>query len=74
MGYYYLNSSKNNPSYQEDKSSIEPSLTQEKDKNFIENIIYTSADSNGNKYQIESETGRFDEKDEELILMNNVEA
>ena len=74
MGYYYLNSAKKNPSYQEDKSSIEPSGSEKKEKNFIENIIYTSTDTGGNKYQIESETGRFDEKDEELILMNNVKA
>ena len=74
MGYYYLNSAKKNPSYQEDKSSIKPSVSEKKEKNFIENIIYTSTDTGGNKYQIESETGRFDEKDEELILMNNVKA
>ena len=74
MGYYYLNSAKKSPSYQEDKSSIKPSVSEKKEKNFIENIIYTSTDTGGNKYQIESETGRFDEKDEELILMNNVKA
>jgi len=74
MGYYYLNSEKKSPSYQEDKSSIKPSVSEKKEKNFIENIIYTSTDTGGNKYQIESETGRFDEKDEELILMNNVKA
>ena len=74
MGYYYLNSAKKSPSYQEDKISIKPSVSEKKEKNFIENIIYTSTDSSGNKYQIESETGRFDEKDEQLILMNNVKA
>jgi len=72
MGYYYFNSTKNNPIYQEDKSIVE-SNTSEK-KNFIENIIYTSTDASGNKYEIKSETGRFDEHDEELILMNNVNA
>ena len=74
MGYYYLNSAKKSPSYQEEKNSIKPSVSEKKEKNFIENIIYTSTDTGGNKYQIESETGRFDEKDEELILMNNVKA
>ena len=74
MGYYYLNSAKNSPSYQEDKSSIKPSVSETNEKNFIENIIYSSSDSSGNKYQIESETGFFDEKDDELILMNNVNA
>ena len=37
MGYYYLNSAKKNPSYQEDKSSIEPSGSEKKEKNFIKN-------------------------------------
>ena len=74
MSYYYLNSAKKSPSYQEEKSSIKPSVSEKKEKNFIENIIYTSTDTGGNKYQIESETGRFDEKDEKLILMNNVKA
>ena len=74
MGYYYLNSAKKSPSYQEEKNSIKPSVSEKKEKNFIENIIYTSTDTGGNKYQIESETGRFDEKDEELILMNDVKA
>ena len=74
MGYYYLNSTKKSPSYQKDNISIKPSISEKKEKNFIENIIYTSTDSSGNKYQIESETGSFDEKDEQLILMNNVKA
>ncbi len=74
MGYYYLNSARKSPSYQEDKNSISPSVSEKKKKNFIENIIYTSTDSAGNIYQIESETGHFDKKDEQLILMNNVKA
>ena len=74
MGFYYINTKKNNPSYQEDKSLTKDSSSKKKESNFIENIIYTSTDSSGNKYQIKSETGYFDKKDEELILMNNVNA
>ena len=74
MGYYYINSKKNNPSYQEDKSLSKGSPSEKEEKNFIENIVYTSTDRSGNKYQIKSKTGHFDKKDEELILMNNVNA
>ena len=62
MGYYYINSKKNNPSYQEDKSLSKDSPSEKEEKNFIENIVYTSTDRSGNKYQIKSKTGHFDKK------------
>ena len=34
MSYYYLNSAKKSPSYQEEKSSIKPSVSEKKRKKF----------------------------------------
>ena len=75
MSYYYLNTTKKNPIYKkEDKVLLKSANPQKEEKNFIENIAYISTDVNGNKYEIKSESGYFDKKNEDLIIMNNVSA
>ena len=75
MFYYYSTSKKkNNPIYKEDTTLKTIDAITRQNQNFIENITYTSEDLKGNKYEIKSESGHFDEKNDDIIFMTNVRA
>ena len=73
--FYYLNrDNKNN----QELSVIETEKNQNKESkkksSIIKNIKYTSADSEGNKYEIIAKLGEVDFNDQEIINMQNVKA
>tara|TARA_Y100000590_G_scaffold458280_1_gene612664 strand:- start:1507 stop:2109 length:603 start_codon:yes stop_codon:yes gene_type:complete len=75
MFYYYSTSEKKvNPIYEENINLNTKEISEDDSKSFIENITYISKDLKGNQYKITSETGYFDEKDDDIIFMTNVEA
>ena len=73
--FYYLNRDKKN---NQELSGIETEKNQNKESkkksSIIKNIKYTSADSEGNKYEIIAKLGEVDFNDQEIINMQNVEA
>ena len=73
--FYYLNRDKKN---NQELSGIETEKNQNKESkkksSIIKNIKYTSADSEGNKYEIIAKLGEVDFNDQEIINMQNVKA
>ena len=73
--FYYLNRDKKN---NQELSGIETEKNQNKEtkkkSSIIKNIKYTSADNEGNKYEIIAKLGEVDFNDQEIINMQNVKA
>ena len=73
--FYYINKEKKN---NQELSIVETEKNQNKEtkkkSSIIKNIKYTSADSEGNKYEIIAKLGEVDFNDQEIINMQNVKA
>ena len=73
--FYYINKEKKN---NQELSIVETEKNQNKEtkkkSTIIKNIKYTSADSEGNKYEIIAKLGEVDLNNQEIINMQNVKA
>ena len=73
--FYYINKEKKN---NQELSIVETEKNQNKEtkkkSSIIKNIKYTSADSEGNKYEIIAKLGEVDLNNQEIINMQNVKA
>ena len=73
--FYYINKEKKNS---RELSNVETEKNQNKEtkkkSTIIKNIKYTSADSEGNKYEIVAKLGEVDLNNQEIINMQNVKA
>ena len=73
--FYYINKEKKN---NQELSIVETEKNQnkgtKKKSSIIKNIKYTSADSEGNKYEIIAKLGEVDLNNQEIINMQNVKA
>ena len=76
--YYYTNFSKKNIDeasiVESDKINNNDEDQLKKKSSIIKNIKYTSADNDGNKYEIISKLGEIDFNDQEIINMKSVKA
>jgi len=73
--FYYINKEKKN---NQELSIVETEKNQNKEtkkkSSIIKNIKYTSADNEGNKYEIIAKLGEVDLNNQEIINMQNVKA
>ena len=73
--FYYINKEKKN---NQELSIVETEKNQNKEtkkkSSIIKNIKYTSADNEGNKYEIIAKIGEVDFNNQEIINMQNVKA
>ncbi len=77
--YDFKKNNENNENNENNKNNEKISIQDdynlnENSSNLIEKLEYTSIDRAGNKFIISSKTGSIDEKDNNIIFMQNVEA
>ena len=73
--FYYVNKeTKNNQDLSSTKTEKNQNKENKKKSSIIKNIKYTSADNEGNKYEIIAKLGEVDLNNQEIINMQNVKA